>query len=39
MKKVRDKFDFLLEDKHHSCLQADTIAVGDHSQACPKYPK
>ena len=36
---IRDKFIFLHEDKHQSFLEADTIAFGDHSQACPKYPK
>ena len=30
-KEVRDKLDFLYEDKHQSFLQADTVFFGDHS--------
>ena len=33
---MRDKFDFLRDDKHKSFLQSDTIVFGGHSQACPK---
>ena len=34
-----DEVDFLPEDKHESFLQADSLALGVHSQACLKYPK
>ena len=38
-KEVKDKADFLHENKRQSCLQIDTVifVVGD--QACPKYPR
>ena len=39
LKEVRDKYDFLLEDKHESFLQASSIVFTDHSKACPNYPK
>ena len=29
-----DEVDFLLEDKHESFLQADSVTLGVHSQAC-----
>ena len=38
-KEVRDKYDFLHEDKHQSILQAGSIVFTSHSQTCPKYPK
>ena len=38
-KEVRHKFNVLLEEKHQTFLEADTIAFGVHNQACPKYPK
>ena len=38
-KEMRDKFNFLHEDKHENFLEADTIVIGSHSQACAKYPK
>ena len=28
----------LSQDKHESFLQDDGITLGEHSQACPKYP-
>ena len=34
-----DEVHFLLEDKHESFLQVDSINLGVGSQACPKYPK
>ena len=34
-----DKVDFLPADKHKKFLQDDSITLGAHSQACPKYPK
>ena len=34
-----DKVDFLPADKHKKFLQDDSITLGVHSQACPKYPK
>ena len=36
--KVRDKYDFLHEDKYQSFLQASSIVFTGHSQACPKFP-
>ena len=30
---------FLTADKHKSFLQVDSITLGSHSQASPKYPK
>ena len=38
-KEIRDKFNFLHEDKHQSFLETDIIVFGGHSQTCPKYPK
>ena len=38
-KEMKDKFDFLHEDKHQSFQQADIIVFGGHSQAWPKYPR
>ena len=38
-KKVRDKNDFLLRDKHQSFLQAGSIIFTGHSYVSPKYPK
>ena len=38
-KEVRHKFNFLLEDKSQSFLEADTIVLGGHNQACQKYSK
>ena len=37
-KEVRDKYDFLHEDKCQSILQAGSIVFASHSQTCPKYP-
>ena len=34
-----DEVDFLPANKHKSFLQVDSITLGVHSQACPKYPK
>ena len=34
-----DEVDFLPADKHKSFLQDDSVILGVHSQACPKYPK
>ena len=31
--------DFLAADKQKKFLQVDSITLGVHSQACPKYPK
>ena len=33
---MRDKHDFLHDDKHQSFLQDDGIVFNDHSQAYPK---
>ena len=33
------KVGFLTADKHKSFLQVDSITLGSHSQASPKYPK
>ena len=38
-KEVRDKYDFLHEDKQKSSLQAENIVFTGHCQICPKYPK
>ena len=38
-KNMGDKVDFLPADKHKKFLQDDSITLGVHSQACPKYPK
>ena len=38
-KKVRDKCDFLHEDKHQTFLQAGSIVFTVHSQVCSNYPK
>ena len=35
---MRDKYDFLHEDKHQSFLQAGSITLTGHSQIFPKYP-
>ena len=34
-----DEVYFLPADKGESFLQVDSITLGVHSQACPKYPK
>ena len=37
-----DEVDFLpvdSESRHESFLQVDSITLGVHSHACPKYPK
>ena len=34
-----DEVDFLPADKHKNFLQDDSITLGLHSQACPKYPR
>ena len=34
-----DEVDFLAADKNESFLQVDSITLGLHSQACPRYPK
>ena len=31
--------DFLSANKHKRFLQVDSVTLGLHSQACPKYPK
>ena len=36
---MRDKHDFLHEDKHQCFLQAGSIDITGHNQGCPKYPK
>ena len=36
---LEDEVDFLPANKHRSLLQADGIALGLRSQACPKYLK
>ena len=36
---MRNKYDFLHEDKHQNFLQGSSIAFTGRSQACPKYPK
>ena len=38
-KEMRDKHDFLHEDKHQCFLQAGSIDITGHNQGCPKYPK
>ena len=38
-KNLGDEVDFLPADKHERFLQVDSITLGVHSQACPKYPK
>ena len=37
--RLGDEVDFLLVDKRKSFLQVNSITLGVHSQACPKYPK
>ena len=37
-KEVRQKFNFLHEDKNQSYPEEDTIVFGGHNQACPKCP-
>ena len=36
---ISKEVDFLPTDKCKSFLQVDSITLGLHSQACPKYPK
>ena len=38
-KEVRDKYDFLQEDKNQSFLQTGSIIFAGFSQACLKYPR
>ena len=38
-KSMGDEVDFLSADKDESFIQVDSITLGVHSQACPKYPK
>ena len=33
---MRDKYDFVHEDKHKSFLQAGSFVFTGHSQACPE---
>ena len=33
-----DEVDFLPANKHETFLQIDSITLGVHSQACPRYP-
>ena len=35
---MRDKYDFLHEDKHQNFLQGSSLVFTGHSQTCPKYP-
>ena len=36
---MRDETDFMPADKCKSFLEVDSISLGLHSQACPKYQK
>ena len=38
-KEVKEKYDFLHEDKYQSFLQAGSIVITGHSQIYQKYPK
>ena len=39
MKEWREKYDFLLENKHQTMIQVETINLGGHGQACPNQSK
>ena len=36
---MRNKYDFLREEKHQSFLQVGSIVFTGHSQVCPTYQK
>ena len=38
-KNMGEEVDFLPADKYKRFLQDDSITLGVHNQACPKYPK